>query len=123
LPGRIPLARPREKPPCRNSALQGEQYGGDSASVPIGAVVVSLAALAGVDVCGRTPRTDVARRHVPITRVALWITHVALTSRSFAFAAAALRVRDRFVGGQRGALGPRTFKVLLTHRVSQRRHR
>lgn len=25
LPGRIPLARPREKPPCRNSALQGEQ--------------------------------------------------------------------------------------------------
>jgi hypothetical protein len=46
----------------------------------MGAVAVSLAALAGVDVCGRyvVRRTDAARRHVPITRVALWITHVAL---------------------------------------------
>ena len=42
---------------------------------------------------------------------------------SFAFAAAALRVGDRLLGGQGGALGPRGVKVLLAHGVSQRRHR
>ena len=42
---------------------------------------------------------------------------------AFAFAATALGVGDRFVGGQRGALGPRGFKVLLAHRITKRRHR
>src|ERR1700758_1789281 len=37
---------------------------------------------------------------------------------SFAFAPAALRVGDRLVGGQGGALGPRCVKVLLAHRIS-----
>ena len=38
-------------------------------------------------------------------------------------AAAALRVGDRLLGGQGGALGPRGVKVLLAHGISQRRHR
>ena len=42
---------------------------------------------------------------------------------SFALAAAALRVGDRLLGGQGGALGPRGVKVFLAHRISQRRHR
>ena len=42
---------------------------------------------------------------------------------SFAFAAAALGVGDRLVGGQGRALGPRGVKVLLAHGVSKRRHR
>ncbi len=37
------------------------------------------------------------------------------------FAATALCVGDRFVGGQRGALGPRGFKVLLAQRITKRR--
>jgi hypothetical protein len=41
----------------------------------------------------------------------------------FAFAAAALHVRDGLVGGQGCARGPRGFKLLLTHSVPQRRHR
>ena len=32
-------------------------------------------------------------------------------------------VGDRFFGGQRGALGPCGFKVLLAHPVTKRRHR
>ncbi len=42
---------------------------------------------------------------------------------SFALAAAALRVGDRLLGGQGGALGPRGVKVVLAHGVTQRRHR
>jgi len=37
---------------------------------------------------------------------------------AFALAAAALRVGDRLLGGQRRALGPRAVKVLLAHRIS-----
>ena len=43
--------------------------------------------------------------------------------RAFAFAVTALGVGDRFVGGQRGALGPRGFKVLLAHRITKCGHR
>ena len=42
---------------------------------------------------------------------------------SFAFAAAALGVGDRLLGGQGRALGPGGVEVLLAHGISQRRHR
>ena len=42
---------------------------------------------------------------------------------AFALAAATLGVGDRLLGGQGRALGPCGVKVLLTHRISQRRHR
>ena len=42
---------------------------------------------------------------------------------SFAFAAGALRVGDGFLGGSRRVLSLRGVKVLLTHRISQRRDR
>jgi hypothetical protein len=40
-----------------------------------------------------------------------------------AFPAAALRAGDRVLGGHGRALGPAGVKVLLTHRISQCRHR
>ena len=42
---------------------------------------------------------------------------------AFAFAAAALGVGDRLLGGQGRALGPCGVKVLLTQGISQHRHR
>src|SRR6516165_1136864 len=43
-------------------------------------------------------------------------------ARPFALAATALGVRDRFFDRQRGALGPRGFKVLLAHPLTKCRH-
>jgi len=42
---------------------------------------------------------------------------------SFAFAAAALRVGDRVLGGHGGALSPRCLEVFVAHGVTKCRHR